>query len=164
MSERNGKDEMRFDIVEKLYRSEYPNMLSFASYLLSDKALAEVAVQDTFVCALQNIHKLEASSDQVGWLYNALKNIVRHMRRDRQFLIKNFIQLDETKEVPAAPPGQAKLLAAEGQNDPEVQLLVRFYIYGYSLKELAKEEGISVGAMKMRIKRAREHVRDKFIF
>ena len=162
MSERNGKDEMRFDIVEKLYRSEYPNMLSFAGYLLSDKALAEVAVQDTFVCALQNIHKLEAGS-QVGWLYNTLKNIVRNIRRDRQFLIKNFMQLDEAKEVPAAPPGQAQLLASEGRGDPEVQLLMRFYLYGYSLKELAEETGVSVGAMKMRIKRAKEHVKEKFM-
>ena len=163
MSERNGKDDMRFDIVEKLYRSEYSGMLRFACYLLNDRALAEMAVQDTFVCALQNIHTLEASGSQVGWLYNTLKNIVRNIRRDRQFLIKNVAQLDEAREAPAAPPGQAQLLASEGRGDPEVQLLMRFYLYGYSLKELAEETGVSVGAMKMRIKRAKEHVKEKFM-
>lgn len=41
----------------------------------------------------------------------------------------------------------------------DMQLLERYFCCGMSLKELAEEKKISVGAIKMRIKRAKERLR-----
>ena len=44
----------------------------------------------------------------------------------------------------------------------DIQLLKRFYIDGFTLKELAAELGITVPAMKMRLSRARKRAK-KFL-
>lgn len=153
------KDE-RLKLLEAYYRNEYAEMLSTASYMLNNSALAEVAVQDTFVIALENIDKLTASPSPVGWLYNVLKNNVRHMRRDQQAMLKRFVSLDDAPEVEAVDAGhKAKFFINENKN-PEMELLIKFYIHGYSLKELAHEYGISIGACKMRIKRAKTRLKN----
>ncbi len=165
MFHHSANDEMHFDIVERLYRSEYQHMIDFASYLLRSENLAEAAVQDTFVCALKHIQKLEESPNQVGWLYNTLKNIIRHMLRDRQLLLKNVAYLDEVQEAQLAASDRYSLTfvgQGDPKEDPELRLLVRFYLYGYSLQELAAQEKKTVGAIKMRIKRARERVKEKY--
>ena len=45
----------------------------------------------------------------------------------------------------------------------EKQLLKRFYEEGYSLQELADEQNIKLSTMKMRVKRAREKLKEKIL-
>ena len=44
-------------------------------------------------------------------------------------------------------------------SDEELRLLIRFYLEGWSQKELAGELGISLNACKKRIQRAKERLR-----
>ncbi len=53
------------------------------------------------------------------------------------------------------------MLDPELKDSEELKLLVEFYYQGYTIKELADQRGISIGACKMRIKRAKEHLRKK---
>lgn len=41
------------------------------------------------------------------------------------------------------------------RSNADMQLMIRYYEYGYSLSEIAAEWGITIGAAKMRIKRAK---------
>ena len=156
--DQHSKDQ-HFGQIEKYFRSEYASMLSFAGYLLNNRSLAEVAVQETFVCALENYEKFESSPNPVGWLYNTLKNMIRHIQRDQQKIIKRMVQLDSCAEDYIASTHKSAMDLCTNKENPDFQLLIRFYVYGYTLKELAQEEGISVGAMTMRIQRAKERIK-----
>ena len=151
--------DQHFSQIERYYRSEYTTMLSFAGYLLSNRSLAEVAVQETFVCALENYKKFETSPNPTGWLYNTLKNIIRHIQRDQQKVIKRMVQLDNYIENTTSSSYTSLLELCDEGSNTDLALLIRFYVYGYTLKELAQEEGISVGAMTMRIQRAKKRVK-----
>ena len=90
----------RYSILEQYFRAEADNIVSFATHLLNNRSLAEVAMQDTFVFALENMDKMLSSPEPVGWLYNVMKYIIKHMQRDQQKLIKRAISLDNIAELP----------------------------------------------------------------
>ena len=149
----------RYDLVEQHFRSEYDHLVSYAEHLLNSPSLAEVAVQDTFVCALENYEKFQRSRNPIGWLYNTLKNIIRHIRRDQQAVLKRAVQLDDCAVLYLSTSDKYALDFSHKLADPDLQLLIQFYLYGYTIKELANRHGTSVGAMTMRIKRAKERIR-----
>lgn len=146
-------------LLEKYYREEYKDMLLFAGRMLNSVELAEVAVQETFVIALEKLSSLKASTKPLGWLYNTLKNVIRHMRRDQQAQLLRVISIDDILELPASDKESDLLLLTSAEKDPALRLLIEFYVEGRSIKSLAEENSISVGACKMRLKRARERSR-----
>lgn len=153
------KREDDLDLMEKYYREEYKDMLLFAGRMLNSVELAEVAVQETFVIALEKLSSLKASTKPVGWLYNTLKNVIRHMRRDQQAQLLRMVSMDDVLELPASNKEADLLLLASAEKDSDLRLLIEFYVEGRSIQVLAEENKISVGACKMRIKRARERSR-----
>lgn len=148
-------------ILEQYYREEFEDMVTFASHILASRSLAEVAVQDTFLIALNNIEKLTKSPNPVGWLYITLKNVIKHIQRDRQRQLLRVVSLEEIKEIPADDAGERLCMTMDVCKDPDLCLLYKFYVENKSLKELAKEYGITVGACKMRIKRAKARAKEK---
>ncbi len=149
-------------LLDKYYRDEAGDMMLFADYILKDPYLAEVAVQETFLIALSNIDKLTASPKPVGWLYEALKNIIRHIRRDRQKQLKRFVSMDALGDGKLVTDDRSTIeliLAAASCTDSDMKLLYEFYVEGCSLKELSKKYGITVGACKMRIRRAKDRAK-----
>lgn len=164
MSEHNRDKTVSGDmeLLERYYRDEYSDMLSFASYLLSSRSLGEVAVQETFVIALGSIDKLKASPKPVGWLYNTLKYVVKHMKRDVNKTINNVMSLEDVPESASDSfEDEAYISLLDAEDGEDMKLLTRFYVQGWSLKELSNTYGVSVGAIKMRIKRAKGRLKEK---
>ena len=149
------------DLIHRLFVAEYASMRAAATAALGDRNLAEVAVQETFVLALRFREKLSVSENPVGWLYRALRNTIRHMERERQAVLLHTLPLDELNEPELARQDRYDLLEDELRQSDELKLLEAFYVQGYSIRELAQREGISTGACKMRLKRAREKRRKK---
>jgi RNA polymerase sigma-70 factor (ECF subfamily) len=157
MPEIKGLSREEAEILEKYYRAEYTGMLHFALHLLGDENLAELAVQDTFVTAARKMRELTDSPKPVGWLYNTLKNTVLHIRRERQQMLALHVSLDDTAELTTEMKEADSGLDLTKNED--LRLLKRMYIDGYSLRDLAKEQNITVAAMKMRLKRAKERLK-----
>ena len=148
-------------VLEQYYREEFEDMVTFASHILESRTLAEVAVQDTFLIALNKIDRLAESPNAVGWLYITLKNVIKHMQRNRQKQILRIVALEEIKEIPTDDASMSLWITKDACKDPDIGLLYKFYVENNSLKELAEEYGITVGACKMRIKRAKGRVKEK---
>ena len=148
-------------LIEQYYRAEYSDMVFFASRVLQSESMAEVAVQETFIIAQRNVDKLKSSPKPVGWLYNTLKNVIKHIRRDERIQLMRVVSLEEIPEQESAGKSTDLWLLMESCGDEDAKLLTEFYLQKRSLIELAGEYGISVGACKMRIKRARERARQK---
>ena len=161
MAKEKVVNEEHLQLIEKYFQSEYADMLSFAYYLLNNRSMAEVAVQETFVTALVNIEKFAASPSPVGWLYNTMKYKIKHMNRDKQRLITKFVPMDDVTESQLASTDDTRYEFSLSVDDSDMKLLIQFYVQEYSIKELAREYGITSGACKMRIKRAKERIKNK---
>lgn len=145
------------EILEQYYRQEYEDLFKFACYSFSNKNLAEVAVQDTFVIASKKFSDFIRSPNPVGWLFNTLKNNVRQLKRERQKALDRYVTLEAIPELSAEMPPIATM---DVSKSADLQLLSRFYVQGYSLEEIAATLGITVPALKMRINRAKKRLRE----
>lgn len=146
-------------VIEACFRTEYKGLLSLARREGLPENLAEEAVQETFVCFARHYEDWKQKELGAGWLYGVLKNIVLHIQRDEK-KISECISLDDaTVEPGREDPGF--LFALFPKSDPEYQLLVKFYLGGASIRELADELGITVGACKMRILRAKRKIQER---
>lgn len=144
------------ELIEMYYRTEAKDMEIFARNMLNSKDLAEEAVQETFSVAWSKIDKLKGSPKPVGWLYNTLKFVIMHMRRDLQKQLLHLVSMDDIPDIPVTNEEMNSTLLSDMENDPDLKLLKEFYIDGRSMIELAEDYKITVGACKMRLKRARD--------
>ena len=149
------------DLIHRLFVEQYAAMCRTAFYALGDNGLAETAVQETFLVAIRFRNKLEASEKPVAWLYKALSYTIKHVKRDRNYLLMHTVPLDSLPEHEASQCDKYSLLDPQIADSEDCMLLMEFYCQGYTVKELAERRGISIGACKMRIKRAKEHIRKK---
>lgn len=143
------------DIIEYYYKSEYNNLFRYAARILLNEGLAEDAVQDTFQIAMKRIDVFAASPNPVGWLYETLKNVLKHVQRDRQRHMKMMIPMDLVPEESMSVEEIMPKLSTLYGDDEEMKLLILFYGYGFKVRDLADVLGITESACKMRIRRAR---------
>ena len=69
--------------------------------------------------------------------------------------------MEDASHIPAGEINIELWTILESCDDADAKLLIDFYIKQRSLKELAEEQGITVGACKMRLKRAKKRAREK---
>ena len=144
------------DLVEQYYRAHYELLFKYALRILHDQSLAEVAVQETFLVASRRVDKLKESEKPIGWLFNVLKYTIKSMKRDRATVLEHCVSLED-----AEISTENDLIPEElSEAVPDMDLLRRFYVEGYKLCELAKEESTTVAALKMRLYRARQRLRN----
>ena len=145
------------EIFNQYYKAHYALVLNTAKKVVGDHSLAETIAQETFVTAWQNFERFQASPNPTGWLMKVMYNKCKQALSSRQRQLKHTAFVDNIENIavqydyesmePTIPEGSEK------------KLLHRFYIAGYTLKELAAEQHVKPGAMKMRIKRAKEKLK-----
>lgn len=145
--------------LEQCYREEYPTLLRIAQLLLDNEQLAEVLVQETFLCALRYIHKFNASPNHMGWLIRTLRLTANHLRREQKLLQQRYVPMDELSVLSEEPISLDTLSMRAYSSNEDMQLLFRFYVAGYSARELATESGTTSAAINMRLLRARKRLR-----
>lgn len=143
-------------LLEEYFRRRHVDLYKAAASYLQNEHLAEDIVQDTFAYAGNNIEKLLESPKPDGWLYKVMMNLCQHAIRDRKRLAARTVPLDEAN-LPAGDDGEFAINELDMSNE-DMQLMERYFCYGKSLQELAEEKGISVGAVKMRIRRAKDRL------
>ncbi|NLW16393.1 MAG: sigma-70 family RNA polymerase sigma factor [Firmicutes bacterium] len=152
------------EYIEGLYREMYTLLFSYAKRVLQKEALAEEAVQETFVTACQRLDSIKSSPNPQGWIMNTLKYITRRIQEARN-LHSRYLFLDESAlniPDPTAHYKDPALLYDGLVSQEDYYLLSRTGIDGCSTLELAKELGISLAACRKRIQRARERFRAQY--
>ena len=169
---REGDD----DCYEILVRRFGPGVLSTAKRYLRSEADAADCFQDTFLAVFQNIDKFEQRSSIATWVRSitinqCLMRIRAHGRRREESIEHLLPEFDETGSrirffdpdhapvtIDPIDRSQIKNVVREKIDKlPEiyrVMLLLRD-IDGYSTKEAAAIQGISVAAAKTQLHRAR---------
>ncbi len=149
-----------------LYDQHVERVWRLAYRMTGDAALAEDAVQDTFIRAFDRLADFRGDGPLAGWLHRIATTVVLgHLRRRKR------VQGHEAAhENLAALPGEAPT------RDPDLRrhldravatldethrlVFVMHDLEGYTHQEIAAAMGTPVGTAKARLSRARARLRD----
>ncbi len=153
--------------IDRLYVQMYPMLFEYARSSLSNDALAEEAVQDTFIIACQKAELLYSSPKPEGWLVNTLKyvlsNTIRSQNIAKRILQDYFSSIANDASASIDRVG-LELLYDDVADLDEFKLLKEMALDGRSCLEMAEQRGISVAACRKRIERAKKVLREKIHF
>ncbi|MBS1119151.1 MAG: polymerase sigma-70 factor, subfamily [Deltaproteobacteria bacterium] len=170
------------EAIVRFYDAHVDGLYTFVYYRVGrDTALAEDVVQETFTLALSKQADFDPARGSVGsWLTVLSRNVIRdHLRAHKRSdeLATTWDRIDATLAQTFAAmaerplPGEVleraetrDLVHMAVANLPEQyrNALTRKYVDGESLETLAGELGISVGATKSLLARARRAFRETF--
>lgn len=142
--------------LEGLFREAHGRLLTHALRLAYDPQMAEDAVQDTYLTAIDKLPQLRESPNPAGWLYGVLCHQIAHQNRSWAQLVLKVTSLEDAAPLQAAPVEVCDMPSSSGG---DMALLTRHYLDGIPLEDLARQAGCSYDAMKMRLFRARERLK-----
>jgi RNA polymerase sigma-70 factor (ECF subfamily) len=162
---RAGDPSARASLVSRHHAS----CLRFARHVLGDDADAEDAVQETFVRALAALARYEERDAFRGWLFQILVHRCRSLAAGRTRRRERIVS-DERALERAAVPGDERMQDAQRALATALEGLDLDHREAFLLKvgeemeydEMSRLTGVQVSALKMRVKRARDHVRARW--
>jgi RNA polymerase sigma-70 factor (ECF subfamily) len=158
-----GGDDASFGLLVERY---YPRLLRYGVRMLGSRADAEEAVQDAFVRAHRSLSRYEERAQFGPWMFRIVLNQCRTISAKRRRRDRTFVPF--TLEARDAPAPDATELRWETDvqgalmrlaPDAREALLLKF-VEDRSYEDMADLTGVGVSALKMRVKRAREQLRE----
>lgn len=162
----------------RLIEEHSPQIYRLALRMLGDPQEAEDVLQETFLNAFRAIGTFENRSSLGTWLYRIAANqALMRLRRSAplEVSVDESLAGEEGEEVPSqlydwcclpeeefmTSEAQAQLEAAIGQLPPSLRaVFVLRDLHGLSTQETAEALGITAGAVKTRLSRARLRLRN----
>jgi RNA polymerase sigma-70 factor (ECF subfamily) len=157
------------DLFWKLLEPEYHGAMMFCRKLTGDRDRGDDLYQDALVLACTKFSTLRDTSAFRPWLYrilvNTFKSTVRRPWWKRRVSLSSDIELQLIGDDPIeAHTARRWLQRAFQAISAEEQALVTLYeLEGWSAGDLAGIYGLSEGAIKVRVHRARRKMRDALI-
>ena len=160
------------DAFTTLVDRYYERCARFAVRMLGNQDDAEDALQATFVRAYRALHRYQERDKFSAWLYRILVNQCRSLAARRSHREKRFVR--EEAALLAAPDASRPDGEWSGEGEEwvqrvlaELEPLLREAFLLKHVEELSYEEmsaltGASVSALKMRVKRACDRLRDRW--
>lgn len=129
---------------------------------LRDTALAEDAVQETFVKAYRTMGSFRGECSEKTWLMRIAVNTCRSMRRSWwSRMVDRRVTPDMLADLyPAAMNDDLSLMEDVMRlPDREKDVILLYYYQSMNVREVAQALGISIGAVSARLKKARTRLR-----
>ena len=146
------------------YRERYGR---FAVHMLGTEEDAEEALQDTFVRAYRALGRCEDPERFGAWLYRILVNRCRthgsrRGRRERTFVHDPVAMGSASEEHPAERGAWREEIeyALDRVDGRQREAFLLKHVEELSYEEMAELTGVGVSALKMRVKRACERLRE----
>jgi len=151
-----------------------PMLLALCQGALGDAGLAEDAAQEAVLLAMTSLDRLRQAERFGSWLAGIGLNVCRRWRRERSRTSWSWeaLQGGRSSERPFPGPGPAEL--AEAAEDARMvraavaalppgqrAAVTLHYLAGLSQAETAAVAGTSVGAVKVRLHKARVRLREQ---
>ncbi|MFO7696678.1 MAG: RNA polymerase sigma factor [Anaerolineae bacterium] len=154
-------------LLEQLYTQHHHSIVNYLYRMVGDSGRAEELAQDVFLRAFRALPRLPSDANHRAWLYRIATNVAYDTLRRRRLV--SWLALRETDRDEQATGGPDRLAEQQAVQMTLMQLpdgyravLVLFSVQGYSVREIAESMGISEGAVKTRLSRAREMFRKAY--
>jgi RNA polymerase sigma-70 factor (ECF subfamily) len=149
-------------LFQKLFEEYRKPILNYLYRMLGDRERAEELTQDVFVRAYRALERLPGDANHRAWLYRIARNIGYDRLRRRRLI--SWVPLwdrdrpasmhDDPKET---VPERNAVQDALSKLAPKYRSpLILYSVQGHSVKEISTMMGISEGAVKTRLYRARK--------
>jgi RNA polymerase sigma-70 factor, ECF subfamily len=156
------------DAYRLLVRRYQDMLFRHAVRMTSDRDVAADLVQASFVKAYSNIARCRDPDRFGAWVYRILSNACKdHLKskRRKDVSIEDQTQLTDTAENPAADLERTQLRKMLNKAVAELpeslrEAFILKHVEGRSYEEMAEMLGTSVPALKMRVHRARETLKE----
>ena len=143
---------------EELYR-KYGKFLFRISYaILCNKEDAEDTVQDVFYKYLVKQPTFRDEEHEKAWFLRVASNQSKDMLRKRK--IRTTLSLEDIEEYEIAPEQASVLQDLFALPEKYKLILILHYLEGFSVQQIASSEQLSESAVKMRLARGREMLRN----
>ena len=159
-----GPDRNHNELLISLVDQYQSSLLRLCFIYLHDKALAEDAVQETFLKAHKSLSSFRGDSSAKTWLTRIAMNTCRDMRRAGWFrLMDRHVTPEELPPVPVHPlddsdaDALARVIVKLPVKQKEVILL--YYYHDMTMREIADTLGINVSSVSGRLKHAHTKLR-----
>lgn len=127
---------------------------------LQDKSDAEDVVHDVFIKFFEKSPHFQDENHEKGWFIRVTVNMCRDLQRKKKY--RTHLPLDEIYHLEGEDiklPHVFQVL--EHLSERYRLVIVLHYLEGYSVNEIAQILQISVSAVKMRLSRGRELLKEK---
>jgi RNA polymerase sigma-70 factor, ECF subfamily len=157
------------DAFTELVRRYQARCLRFARSMLRTEEDAEEAVQDAWVRVWKALPRYEDQERFEPWLFRILANRCRsrgvRMARDARVTAAD----DSALAFAEAPDGEVEraawreeiTLALAALPDAQREAFLLHHVEGFAYEEIAGITGVGISALKMRVKRACDHLRER---
>ena len=155
---RAGDPEAFGKLVDRYHR----DALRFARWMLGDPHEAEDAVQEAMLRAFRALPRYQEQTQFRAWLFQILVNRCRSLRHRWRRWAQRHAPLEAASGVGARPEGSGPeelhaLNALLGELPAQMrEAFLLKHGEGFSYEEMSEQTGVSISALKMRVKRARE--------
>jgi RNA polymerase sigma-70 factor (ECF subfamily) len=157
-----------YAVLVRRYRSRFSR---YALHMLGNREDAEEALQDAFVRAWRALARCRDPERFDAWLFRILANRCRTRGSRRRRYEATFVRneralehaLDERRSTASDGESElsARLSGALALLDPDQrEAFLLKYVEELSYEEMAELTGAGVSALKMRVKRAADRLRD----
>lgn len=139
---------------------QYGDMLYRICFLrLRDRFDAEDAVQEAFIRYIRKRPDIEDAEHLKAWLCRVAINICRDMSRKKK--VRSYIPLDALSELAGDDPESTEIIRLLSLLPEKYgNVLFLHYVEGYDVKSIAKIVGCGESAVKMRLSRGRDRLRE----
>ena len=150
--------------IERMMTQHGDSLMRLCYMMLSDRALAEDAVQETFFRAFKAYHRFRGDSSEYTWLTRIAVNCCRSQRA------KNWFRREERRadladmpgmQVDALLPDDTVLRAVMALRPKYKDPILLHYYQAMPVKDIAALLGIAVSTVSVRLMRARAMLKDE---
>jgi RNA polymerase sigma-70 factor (ECF subfamily) len=155
---------------ERLYRKHVNRVFSLCARMVADRTRAEELTQDVFVRAWEKLHLFRGESSFATWLHRLAVNVVLNDRKTEGRRRNRFEEEDEEHGMdgyagvvgmPLAPGDLLDLEEAITRLPPGARRVFTLHdVEGYKHEEIAEMLGVTTGATKAQLHRARLLLRE----
>jgi RNA polymerase sigma-70 factor (ECF subfamily) len=155
---------------ERLYRKHLNRVFSLCARMVGDRTRAEELTQDVFVRAWEKLNLFRGESSFATWLHRLAVNVVLNDRKTESRKRNRFEEEDEEHGMdsfagvvgmPLAPGDLLDLEVAITRLPPGARRVFTLHdVEGYKHEEIAEMLGVTTGATKAQLHRARLLLRE----
>jgi RNA polymerase sigma-70 factor (ECF subfamily) len=152
---------------ERLYRQHVNRVFSLCARMLNDRTRAEELTQDVFVRAWDKLHLFRGEAAFGTWLHRMTVNLVLNARKTDGRQHARFEDDEEGDGIdglaarPTAPGDRMDLNAAIAKLPKGARRVFMLHdVEGYKHEEIAEMLGVTTGATKAQLHRARLLLRE----
>lgn len=160
------------DAFDELVKLTHKNVYTLALRILGNREDAADVTQDTYIKLLRSIRTFRGDAKFSTWLYRVTSSVaISHLRKHARRRADLSLDAEGVQELPVLmdPGKEVERQELKVRLDEALLTLPIGYravvvmkdIYGFSLVEIGRHMGITEGAAKVRLFRARQRLKDR---